>query len=82
MKKRCLVLPQNIKNNSEIHIPKYENLIFPKDVPIGFLYCLKYFGNKYGVRGSIFGHIFGRSKNVPKNIAIDQESLISHLGIN
>ena len=46
-----------------------------------FLYSLKYFGDKYGVRGSRFGHIFGRSRNVPKNIANDQESLLSHLGI-
>ena len=45
------------------------------------LYFLKYFGGKYGVRGSIFGHIFGRSENVPKSITIDQESLISHWGI-
>ena len=39
-----------------------------------FLYFSKYFGDKYGVRGSIFGHIVGRSKNVPKSIAIEQES--------
>ena len=42
---------------------------------------VKYFGDKYGLRGSRFGHMFGRSRNVPKNIAIGQESLISHLGI-
>ena len=42
---------------------------------------LKYFCNKYGAQGSIFGHMFGRSKNVPTSIAIGQESLISHVGI-
>ena len=42
---------------------------------------LKYFGDKYGVRGSRFGLIFGRSRNLPKSIATDQESLINHLGI-
>ena len=47
-----------------------------KDVPI-LLVLFKYFGDKYGARGSRFGHIFG----VPKSIAINQESLISHLGI-
>ena len=31
-----------------------------------------------GPDGSIFGNIFGRSKHVQKNIAIDQETLISH----
>ena len=41
----------------------------------------KYIDDKCGVRGSRFGHIFGCSKNVPKNTAIDQESLISHLGM-
>ena len=46
-----------------------------------FLFILKYFGDKYGVRGSRFGYIFGRSKNVPTNIAIDQESLISNFRI-
>ena len=46
-----------------------------------FLYFLKCFGDKYGVRGSRVGNIFGRSRNVLKSIAIDQESLISHLGI-
>ena len=46
-----------------------------------FLYCLKCFGHKCGVRGSRFGHIFGRSRNVPKSIAIDQGSLINHFGI-
>ena len=38
-------------------------------------------GDKYGTRGSIFGNMIGRSKNVLKHIAIDQESLISHSGI-
>ena len=46
-----------------------------------FLVFFKYFGDKYGVRGSRFGDLFGRSKNIPKSIAIDEESLISHLGI-
>ena len=42
---------------------------------------LKYFGSTYGLRRSRFGKTFARSKNVLKNIAIDQESLINHLGI-
>ena len=33
------------------------------------------------MRGCIFGHIFGSSKNDPKNIGICPESVISHLGI-
>ena len=46
-----------------------------------FLCFLKYVGDNYEVR-TTFGHISGRSKNVLKSIAIDQESLISHFGIN
>ena len=46
-----------------------------------FLVFLKYFVDKYGVRGCRFSHMFGRSRHVPKSIAIDQESLISNLGI-
>ena len=49
--------------------------------PSFVMYFVRYFGDKYGVRGSRFGIIFGRSKNVPKSIAIDQESLISDFGI-
>ena len=49
--------------------------------PYVFLYSLKSFGDNYGVRGSRFDHMFGRSKNIPKSIVIDQESLISYLGI-
>ena len=56
-------------------------IIFSKDVPIIFMYSLNYFDDEYEVRGSRFGHIFGRSKNVPENIAIDQESWIRHFGI-
>ena len=67
--KRLVHRPSKV---SEFQIVRYENHIF-KDVPIAFLVFLKYFGDKYGVRGSIFGHIVGRSKNVPKSIAIDQE---------
>ena len=52
-----------------------------KDVPISFLYLLKYFVDKYEVRESIFSRFRGSSRNHPKSIAIDQESLISHLGI-
>ena len=40
----------------------------------------QYSGDKYCVRVPIFGHIFCRSENVPKNMALDQESLISHVG--
>ena len=46
-----------------------------------FLVFLKYFCDKYGVRGSRFSRFVGRSKNVPKSIAIDQESIISNWGI-
>ena len=50
--------------------------------PYLFVYfLLKYFADKYKVRGSRFSHIFGRSRNVPKSIAIDQDSLMNHLGI-
>ena len=53
---------------------------FPRMFPY-FLVFLKYIGDKYGARGYRFGELVGRSKNVPKNIAIDQESLIANLGI-
>ena len=46
-----------------------------------FLYRLKYFCNKQGARGWIFGHFFGSFKNNPKNVGIHPESLISHFGI-
>ena len=46
-----------------------------------FLYFLKYFRDKYGVPGSRSGNMFSRSRNVLKSNTIDQESLISHLGI-
>ena len=65
---------------SDFQVLRYENKLF-KDAPIFFLYLLKYFRDKYGVRGSRFGHMFGRSRNVPKSIAIDQEALICDLGI-
>ena len=42
---------------------------------------MKHFGDKYGVEGTRFGEHFGSSRNHPKRIAIDQESLISNLGI-
>ena len=42
---------------------------------------LKHLGDKYGVRGSRFGHILGRSKNVPKSVAICPGVKISHFGI-
>ena len=46
-----------------------------------FLYCLKRFGDKYGVRGTRFGETVGCFINHPKNIGIHQESLISDFGI-
>ena len=42
---------------------------------------LKYVGDKYAVRGSRFGNMFGRSRNHPNSIAIDREALISQFGI-
>ena len=65
---------------SEFQILRYENDMFQR-CPHIFLYFLKRFGDKYGARGSRFGHVFGRSENVLKRIAIDHESLSSHLGI-
>ena len=47
-----------------------------------FLYFKKYFGDKYGVRGSRLSGFVGSSGNHPKNIAIDQEVKISHCAIN
>ncbi len=46
-----------------------------------FLVSLTYCGDKYGARESTFGHILGRCRTVPRSIAIDQESLMRHLGI-
>ena len=67
---------------SELQILRCENNIFQ-----GYSHncsCIFWsiFGDEYEARGSIFGHIFGRSRHPPKRIAIDQDSLISHLGIN
>ena len=55
--------------------------ICSKDVLTIIRWFLTHFSDEYGVRGTRFGYICGRSKNVPKNIATDQESLISHWGI-
>ena len=71
---------QTFKKKQNSIFSNMEIILF-KDVPILFLYFWKYFGDKYGVRGSGFGHMFGRSENNPKNIAIERESLISHFGI-
>ena len=68
--------PFNILRLSDSQIWK---IILFEDALIIFVYFLKYFGDKYGVRGSRFGNILGRSENDPKSIANDQESLISHL---
>ena len=79
---------QKMKRPGTQTFHNFQNFIFSdmkiiifKDAPICFLYFSKYFGDKCGVRGSRFGHIFGRSENHPKSIAIDQESLISSLRI-
>ena len=70
----CTYLP----NFSELQVLKFENIFF-KDIPI--ISCiLKYFGDECGARGSRFGHMFGRSKNIPKSVAIAQESLLSNSG--
>ena len=55
---------------------QYRSMVFPY-----FLHFFKYFGNKYGLRGSRFSRFVSRSKNVLKSVAIDHESLISDLGI-
>ena len=55
-------------------------IILPRTFP-NFLVFLRYLCDEYGVRDSICGHICGRSKIVPKSIAIDQESSIRHFGI-
>ena len=60
----------------------FPKLICVEYISILFLYPLKYFCNKSGVRGSIFGHIAGSAKNVPKRISICPGTLVSHFGIN
>ena len=55
---------------------KYVSRMFPY-----FLVFPKYFRDKYEVRGSRFVHIFGRSRNHQKSIAICPGVKISHLGI-
>ena len=71
--------PSKVFRNSDSQV--WENNMY-QGCSHNFVYCLKYFGDKYGVRGSRFGNNFGRSKNVPESIAIDQEPLINHFGIN
>ena len=56
----------DLQTSFEFQILRYEKIICFRYVPIFFLYLLKYFGDKYGLRGSRFGHIFGRPKNVLK----------------
>ena len=76
--KSCIHIPSNIFRISDSQIC---NNICSRMLPI-VLYFVKYFGDRYGVRGSRFGHIFRSSRNHPKSIAIDQESLISHFSPN
>ena len=52
-----------------------------KDDPTFCCCFLKYFGDKYGVRGSRFGRFFGSSRNHPKSIAIDPGVRISYFGV-
>ena len=59
----------------------YVQIICLKDVPINVLHFVKFFGDKYGVRGSRFGGKFGSSRNHPESIGIDQDPLIGHLGM-
>ena len=61
------------------HIYK-TNMFFEKRFR-NFLIRLKYFWSYIRAVGSIFGHICGRSKNVPKNIAICPGVKINHSGI-
>ena len=70
--------PSTIFIISDSQIWKYS---YSRMFPYLFLCFLNYFCDKYGVPGSSFGHIIGRSKNVPKSIAIDQRSLLRRLGI-
>ena len=67
--------PSNIFKNADS--PDTKNNIF-KDVPIisRIFWSILVINTR-----SRFGHVIGRSKNVPKSIAIDQESLISHFEI-
>ena len=58
----------DLPNNSEFQTLRYEESV--KDVPLIFLESLKYFGDKYRVRGSIFNRLVGSSRNHQKSIAI------------
>ena len=71
-----------MSDGHELQIEEDMKIIFFYDARIISLYFLKYVGGKYRARGSTFGHIFGRSRNQPKSIATDQESLISNFGIS
>ena len=51
------------------------------DAPIFILYFLKYFGDKYRVRGSIFSRFVNRYRNHPRSIAICPGVKINHFGI-
>ena len=67
----------NIFGISDSHLWKY----YFQGCPHHCLVFVKYFGDIYGVPGSIFSRLVGLSRNHPKSVAIDQESLISHFGI-
>ena len=74
-------LSNKFKTKTHILIPIFTKLICCRDAPIFFLYLLKYFGNKYGLRGSRFCENVCRSINVLQSIATDRESLIRDFGI-
>ena len=55
--------------------------IYCKDVPIFFLYCSKYFGDSWEVRGSRLWPNLRSSQNHLKSIGICPGTFISHFGI-
>ena len=55
----------DLPTNSQFQILRYKNNMFQR-CPDILLTFLEYFDDKCGVRGSGFGHIFGRSKIISK----------------
>ena len=61
-----------------IHNFRFSDMKNVKGVPSTFLDSLKYFGDKYRVRGSTFNRFVGSSRNHLKNIATCPGVKISH----
>ena len=64
-----------------LHVQTYKTIVLVNVSMISLVFFEVFLESIMGLGGSIFGHIFGSSKNVPKNIAICPGVKINHVGI-